>query len=308
MADTSDAVMAFAADPSPGAVLSGAIPWKKINFVSHDFVPQSDSVTSKVIRPDAAVQESRRFSGGFAGTLAMELARDTELEDLMAAALRGAWATNVLKAGVAKNQFVFEEQVFEGSTPFYNRYRGSVLGGFALEVGTDGMADIRFPVTGRAIDDATAAVATSTYAAAGTAPVLAGVDFTGLTLTGWTNQLDVESISIDLTNNLRADRRMGSPDPRAVNYGKRNVGIEMTCFFEDNEALQKFKANPTVAATFGFTAPGVTAGFDFTFDRLRINSYSKPIPGENATLMVTMGMTATYDQTNGTDFRITRRA
>lgn len=307
MADTSDVQLAFATDTDPTAALAGAIPWKKINFVSHDFAPQADNVRSKVIRPDAATQDARRFSGGFAGTLAMELARDTELEELMAAALRGAWATNVLKAGVAKTQLVFEEKVVEGASPFYNRYRGARLGGFALEVTTDGVADIRFPVTGRSIDDATTIVATSTYTNAGTAPVLIGVDFTGLTLGGFTNQLDIDSITIDMTNNLRADRKLGSRDPRAVNYGKRDVTIDFNAFFRDNEALQKFKADPTASAAFGFTAEGGTSGFDFAFDRCRIVNYGKPIPGENQTIMVAISMVATYDSTNGTDFRITRR-
>lgn len=308
MADTSDVQLAYAVDTNPEAALAGAIPWKVLNLVSHDFAPQSDSVQSKVIRPDAATQDARRFAGGFAGTLAMELARDAELEDLMAAALRGAWASDVLKAGVAKTQLVFEEKVMEGASPFYNRYRGARLGGFALEVNTDGIADVRFPVSGRKIDDAATAVATSTYTPAGTAPVLAGVDFTGLTLGGFTNQLDVESITIDMTNNLRSDRKLGSADPRAINYGKRNVTIEATLFFEDNEALQKFKADPVLAGSFGFIAPGGTSGFTFHFDRLRITSYSKPIPGENQTIMVTLGMMATYDATNGTDFRIVRSA
>lgn len=312
MADTSDVQMAYVVDTDPAAALPvaaapGNTAWKRINFVSHDFVPQSDTVRSRVIRPDAANQEARRFSGGWAGTLSMELARDPELEDLMAYALRGVWATNVLKAGAAKTEVAFEERVVEGANPFYNRYRGGVLGGFALEVGTDGMADIRFPVSGRTIEDGTAALANSAYTAAGTAPVLAGVDFTALTLTGWTNPLDVASISIDLTNNIRTDRRLGSPDPRAVNWGKRDVTIELSAFFEDNEALQKFKADPTVAASFGFTAPGGTAGFDFQFDRARITAYGKPIPGENQTIMVSLSMVATYDATNLTDFRVTRR-
>ena len=313
MADTSDVQMAYVIDTDASAALPiaaapGNTAWKRINFVSHDLVPQSDTVRSRVIRPDAANQDARRFSGGWAGTLACELARDPELEDLMAYALRGAWASDVLKAGAAKTEVAFEERVVEGATPFYNRYRGGVIGGFALEVGTDGMADIRFPVSGRTIEDGTAALANSAYTAAGAAPVLAGVDFTALTLSGWTNQMDVDSITIDLTNNTRSDRKLGSADPRAVNYGKRDVTIDFRAFFEDNEALQKFKANATTAAAFGFTAPGGTAGFDFAFDRCRITSYGKPIPGENQTIMVSMSMVATYDATNGTDFRITRRA
>jgi len=312
MADTSDVQMAFVVDTNPAAALPvaaapGNTTWQKINFVSHDFAPQSDTARSRVIRPDAANQEARRFAGGWAGTLAMELARDTELENLLSYALRGTWASNVLKAGVAKTYVAFEEKVLEGASPFYNRYRGGVLGGFALEVGTDGFADIRFPVSGLTIEDATAALANSAYTNAGTAATLHGVDFIGLTLGGFTNPLDVESISIDMTNNLRSDRRLGSKDPRAVNWGKRDVTIEFSAYFEDNEALQKFKADPTIAATFGFTVSGGTAGFDFQFDRARITSYGKPIPGENQTLMVAMSMVATYDTTNATDFRITRR-
>lgn len=311
MADTSDVQMAFVVDTDPAAALPVAVnpgntQWKRINFVSHDFAPQSDSVRSRVLRPDAANQDVRRFSGGFAGTLSMELARDAELEDLLSYALRGAWVTNVLKAGVAKTEVAFEERVTEGGSAFYNRYRGGVLGGFALEVGTDGLADIRFPVTGRSIEDATAALANAAYTASGTAPVLAGVDFTGLTLGGFTNELDVASITIDATNNLRADRKLGSADPRAIPYGKRDINIDFSAFFRDNEALQKFKADPVSSCSFGFTAPGGTAGYTFDFDRTRITSYGKPIPGENQTIMVSMQMVATYDATNGTDFRITR--
>lgn len=313
MADTSDVQMAFVVDTNPAAALPVAVApantvWQKMNFVSHDINPQSDTVRSRIIRPDAANQEARRFSGGFSGTIAMELARDTELENLMSYALRGTWATNVLKAGAAKTELAFEEKVLEGATSYYSRYRGAVLGGFALEVSTDGMADVRFPVTGRTIEDATAVLANSTYTAAGTAPVLAGVDFTSMTMTGWTTPvLEVDSVTIDLTNNLRSDRKLGSKDPRAVPWGKRDVTIEFSAYFKDNEALQKFKADPVVACTFGFTTSGGTSGFDFQFDRARITSYGKPIAGENQTIMVSMSMVATYDATNATDFRITRR-
>lgn len=306
MADTSDAIMSFAADATPGSALGAAIVWQKINFVSHDLAPQADTVRSKVLRPDASTQEARRISGGWSGTLAMELARDTELESLMAAALRGTWVTNVLKAGVAKNTYVFEEKVTE-ITDFYQRYRGGVIGGFALEVQPDGLCDIRFPVSGLTMEDAIVITTTATYTNAGTAPILAGVDFTSLTLSGFTTTLDVESISIDMTQNTRSDRRLGSKDPRGIPYGKREVSVTLMAYFKDNEAFQKFKADGTTAAAFGFTAPGGTAGFDFAFARARVTSYGKPIPGENNTIKVSLGLTATYDSTDLTDFKITRR-
>lgn len=307
MADTSDAVLSFVTDATPGSALGSALVWQKINFVSHDLQPQSDTVRSKVLRPDASTQEARRISGGYQGTIAMELARDSELETLMAAALRGSWVTNVLKAGVLKTNLCFEEQVVEGGTTYYQRYRGSVLGGFALEVSPDGLCDIRFPVSGLTMEDATTITTGATYTAAGTAAVLAGVDFTSLSLSGFTTTLDVESISIDMTQNTRADRKLGSKDPRAIPYGKREATIQLTAYFKDNEAFQKFKADGTTAASFGFTAPGGTAGFDFAFARCRVTGYGKPIPGENNTIKVSLTLTATYDSTDLTDMKVTRR-
>lgn len=307
MADTSDAVMSFVNDATPGSALGAGIVWQRMNFVSHDLAPQADTIMSKVLRPDAATQEARRISGGFSGTIAMELARDPELEALMAAALRGAWVSNVLKAGVVKTNLCFEEAVLEGATTYYQRYRGAVIGGFALEVQPDGLCDIRFPVSGLTMEDATAITSGATYTAAGTAPVLAGVDFTSLSLSGFTTTLDVESISIDMTQNTRADRKLGSKDPRGIPYGKREATISLVAYFKDNEAFQKFKADPTTAASFGFTAPGLTSGFDFAFARCRVTGFSKPIPGENNTIKVNLTLTATYDSTDQTDMKITRR-
>lgn len=306
MADTSEAQLAFALDATPGSVLGSAIAWQKLNFVSHDFAPQADTVRSKVLRPDAATQEARRISGGYAGTLSMELARDSELENLMAYALRGTWVSNVLKAGVVKTNVVFEERVTEGVTNYYQRYRGAVLGGFMLEVQPDGLCDVRFPVSGLTMEDSLVITTTATYVNAGSAAVLAGVDFTSLSLSGFTTTLDVETISIDMTQNTRSDRKLGSKDPRGIPYGKREATINVTAYFADNEAFQKFKADPTTAASFGFVAPGGTAGFTFTFARCRVTSYGKPIPGENNTIKVSLTLTATYDTTDATDMKITR--
>lgn len=307
MADTSDVVLSYVADANPTAALGSALVWQKLNFVSHDFAPQADNITSKVIRPDASVQDARRISGGFAGTLAMELARDVELEDLMAKALRGSWVSNVLKAGVLSSMVVFEEKVMEGASPFYQRYRGAVVSGFALEVSPDGLCDVRFPITGMSMEDAIVITTGATYTNAGTGAILAGVDFTSLGLSGFTTTLDVEQISIDMTSNVRADRKLGSKDPRGIPYGKREVMISLTAYFKDNEAFQKFKADGTTACTFGFTVPAGTAGFDFAFARSRIVNYGKPIPGENNTIKVNLELKATYDTTDATDFKITRR-
>ncbi len=306
--DTSESQLAYALDPTPGAPLGSGIAWQKLNFVSHDINPSAESTRSKVLRPDASTQDARRTSFSIGGTLAMELARDPELEALMAIALRGTWVSNVLKAGVAKSLVAFEDKLTtDAGAAAYTRHRGCGLGGFALEVSQDGLADIRFPIMGWDTETAAAITTTATYVNAGTAPVAAGVDFTGLTLSGLTNQLDLESISIDMTNNMRTDRKLGSQKPRGTAWGQREVNIEMTAWWEDNEAYEKFKADGVTAASFGFTPPGGTAGFDFAFDRCRFSSFGRPIPGQNQTIQATLGLIATYDSTNGTDFRITRR-
>lgn len=307
--DTSEAQLSYVLDPTPNAAFAAALAWQKLNFVSHDINPAAESTRSKVLRPDASTQDARRTSFSIGGTLAMELARDAELEALMAIALRGSWVTNVLKSGVAKSFVAFEDKMTtDAGAAAYTRHRGCLLNGFALEVSEDGMADIRFPVIGLDTETSAAITTTATYVNAGTAPVCAGVDFTGLTLGGWTNQMDLESISIDMTNNGRTDRKLGQQKPRGAAWGQREVNIEFTAWWRDNEAYDKFKADGVQTATFGFTPPGGTAGFDFLFGRTRLSSFGRAIPGANQTVQATVGLIATYDSTTGTDFQITRRA
>lgn len=306
MADTSDVQLAFATDATPNVALGSGISWQLLNFVSEDFDPDTSTTQSKTIRPDASLKDVRVTQIAAGGTLAMELSRDPELDVLLAAALRGAWVSNVLKAGVAKTKLVFEEKVMEGASPFYSRYRGIVLGGFSLNAGSDGLVDITFPVVGTTIEDGTAITTSATYVQPGTTAVLAGVDFTGLTDSGLTTQLDVNTVAFDMTNNVRSDPKMGSKSPRDTPYGKRVTTITASLYFSSNEAFQKFKAEGVRAVSFGFAAPGGTAGLTFSWPRCRATSYGKPIPGENQTIMVQVEFTATYDGTAATDFSITR--
>jgi hypothetical protein len=306
MSDTSDVTLAFAVDANPNTALPASIAWQLLNFVSEDLDPDVDTSTSKALRPDASTKDVRVTRIGASGSLAVELSRDPELDTLLATALRGAWVSNVLKAGVLKTKLVVEEKVLEGTSPFYNRFRGCVLGGFSLNAGTDGMVDITFPIQGMTIEDAIVISTTATYVNAGTTPVLAGVDFTGLTDSGLTTQLDVASVSFDMTNNVRSDPKMGSKTPRDTPFGRRQTTISASLYFASNEALQKFKAEGVRSVSFGFLTPGATAGITFTWPRCRATNYGKPIPGENQTIMVAVEFIATYDGTAATDFSITR--
>lgn len=306
MSDTSDVTLAFAVDTNPSAAIPASTAWNLLNFVSEDFDPDVDTSMSKALRPDASNKEVRVTRIGASGTLAVELSRDPELDILLAAALRGAWVSNTLKAGILKTKLMFEEKVLEGALPFYNRFRGVVLGGFSLNAGTDGMVDLTFPIQGLTIEDGTAITTTATYVQPGTTPVLAGVDFTGLTDSGLTTQLDVASVSFDMTSNVRSDPKMGSKSPRDTPFGKRTITISASLYFANNEAFQKFKAEGTRSVSFGFSTPGVTSSIVFTWGRCRATNYGKPIPGENQTIMVAAEFTATYDPTSATDFYITR--
>lgn len=306
MADTSDVTLAFAVDNTPGAALGTGIAWKLLNFVSEDLDPDVGTVQSKMIRPDASLKEVRRNSLSSSGNVVTELTCDPEFQDLLAYAMRGAWTTNVLKAGVAKQLVVFEEKVMEGASPFYSRFRGCLLNGFSLSASADGMVDVTFPVIGMTIEDGTAITTTATYVQPGTKPVLAGVDFTGLTDSGLTTQLDVESLSFDMTNNARTDAKMGSAAPRSASWGQRVTTITATLYFASNEAFQKFKADGVRSVSFGFSTPGETSSITFSWARCRATNYGKPIPGANRTIKVEVEFTATYDSTDGTDFKITR--
>ena len=107
MADTSDTLISVIPEVTPG-VTPATPAFKNIRVTSETLTPAFETLVSAEIRADATVSDVRRSGISVSGDIGFELHRDAQFDDLLAAAVRGAWATNVAKGGTTNLQAVYE--------------------------------------------------------------------------------------------------------------------------------------------------------------------------------------------------------
>lgn len=304
MAEASETTLAYIAEVTAGT--TPATPgFKYLRLTGETLSANYDTLVSNELRSDATVADVRRTGLSVDGDLQFELHRDTGLEDIIAAALRGTWATNTLKGGVVKPSFTLERKVTGNTgTLNYMRFAGCRMGGLSLSLAPDEIITGSVKVMGTAHPLPTAAILTgATYTAATTNPPMAGVDVSSLAVSG-VSGVDYTGLTIELDNNMRVQRKLGSTSARGVGYGRRQITGSLNCFFEDLAAYTAFINNstPSIIAT----ASDGTNSFTITIPKVRFTGGEVPNPGNDQDMMLSLNWQAVYDGTLTTDIQIVR--
>lgn len=301
MADTSDGTLAFIAEATPGT--TPATPaFKAIRMTGETLSQNVDTLVSNEIRADAMVADVRRSTVQVGGEINFELSKDTNFEDLMVSALRGTWAANVAKGGVVKSSFTFERKIV-GTSTTYLRFQGCRMESFSLNIAPDQIVTGSMGVMGMAHTTAAAIIAGATYGAAGTNPVMSGADVTAIALSGVAG-VDYLSATINVANNLRVQRKLGTIAARGVGYGRRQITGEIKAYFEDLTAYNTFINNTTPALT--TTISDGTNSYAINIPKIRITSGEVPNEGNDNDFILTLGYQALYDSGITSDIQITR--
>lgn len=302
MADSSQNSLAVIVEATPG--ITPATPgFKLLRITNENLVANFDSLVSNELRPDATVSDVRRTGIAVSGDINFELHKASIFEDLLAASVRGTWATNVAKGGILTPAFTLERKIIGASATSYLRFVGSRMGGFSLNVVPDEIVTGALKVMGTAHTAAAAIITGATYAAASTSPVMAGVDVTSLTASGITG-VDYTALTIEVDNNMRIQRKLGTTAARGVGYGRRQITGTLGCFFEDLTAYNAFLTNatPSIVATLS----DGTDTFTITIPKVRITGGEVPTPGNDQDVMLTLNWQAIFDSGLSTDIQIAR--
>lgn len=302
MADTSESTMAFIAEATYG-VTPTTPAFKGLRFVSETLSQNVDTLVSNEVRADAMVADVRRSTVQVGGEIQFELESDTNFQDLMAAALRGTWTTNVVKGGVLKPSFTFERKVVGSALTTYMRFLGCRLETFSLNIAPDQLVTGSLGVVGASHATATAVIAGATYTAAGSNPVMAGADITAIALSGVAG-VDYMSATLNVTNNLRVQRKLGTTSARGVGYGRRQITGEINAYFEDVTAYNVFINDSTPSLS--FTVTNGANSYAVSLPKIRITSGEVPNDGNDNDFMVKLGYQAIYDSGITSDIQITR--
>lgn len=302
-ADSSETTLSIV--PEAGWGLTPATPaFLNARFTSESLAYNIETTDSDEIRPDAEISDLIQVGAGAAGDLNFELSYDPTLQLIMAAALRGTWTADVLKASIVKPSFTIEKKFETGASDQYHRFPGIRFGTFNLGIQAKQKITGTAGTMGKGAVSGTVPVTGATYAAAGTNPVMAAPDVATIEVGGIAVPLYFTDLSIALTNNLRAQGAIGSIDNVGIGYGRRETTVNMTAYFENGALYDQFVAGaPT---SLGYTVSDGANSYEILFPKLKYTQGTVVAGGNNQDIMVQAVARALVDPTEGTSLKITR--
>lgn len=302
MADSSETTLAVIAEVTAGT--TPATPaFSALRITGDTLVANYETLVSNELRADATVADVRRTGVSTAGEVNFELHKATILEDIIAAAVRGTWAANVLKGGVVKKAFTFERKIIGSGATAYLRFVGSRLSGMSLSLSPDEIVTGSFRILGTAHTADTAIIAGATYGAATTTAPMAGVDVTSLAVSGVAG-VDYMNMTMEVDSGLRVQRKLGAVAARGIGFGRRQITGTLTAYFEDLTAYNAFLNNLSPSITAAITDG--TNTYTLVLPKIRLTGGEVPTPGNDQDMILTLNYQAVYDGTATSDFQLTR--
>lgn len=223
-------------------------------------------------------------------------------EGPLSCTLTGA-ETTVLKRGILRPSWSAERKVTTSDgTDLYARYTGVRVGGMNSTFQTGQISGLVFNLMGRGEETATTPVAGASYVAPSTNDVQAAPDVAQVRIDGITEPRTYTQLTLQQTNNLRAQQGLGGLPLAGIGYGQCNITGQLVLFKEGLSVYDLFPAG-TRTALHWQTADSQGNVLSFNVP-LKFNTGQAPIPGLNQDVFDTMGYTGLIDPVAGTDLVI----
>ena len=263
-----------------------------------------DALVSQTIRNDRQIADHRHGNKSIAGNLDFEF-RFADYDAFLAAALMGAWDTNVLKVGTTKSFFSIEKGFLDISR--YHLYTGCMVNNFSLSVKPNAIVTGSFGIIGKDLSAGAASEDASPTAASGNDPF---DSFSGAIYEGGiaaSNEIAIiTGIDFSLDNALVAAFVVGSAVTPEISYGRSNLTGTLSAYFESSALLDKFINETESVIQFTLTDPDSNT-FTFLLPKVKYNGGDPAIAGEGP-IEMSLPFQAIYDSSEVTNFKITRSA
>lgn len=277
--------------------------FQNIRFTSENLQPAKETVRSQEIRPDRNVTDEIMVGRSVSGNMDFELSYGT-FDDLLESLFHAEWTGDddeILINGANIGQSFTAERTIklnDGSS-HYSRFTGLVVNSMSLSIASGALVTGSFDLMGKFGGAGTTALSGATYANANQARVInAATDFASLTMTGLGGGDTplIQSIELNITNNLRAQRAVGSLDNVGMGAGQFEVTGTITAYFRPG-LLTAFLSHSDIGLEFTL---GTAAGFRYKITIPTLVLTGSPggnADGNDSDLMSTVQFTAVLDRT-----------
>lgn len=305
MASTSETRLAYVAESTYGT--TPATPaWTEARFTSESLSPNIETVTSNEIRQDRNVADLIQVGQSAGGDVGFELSYSS-FDDWLESLMFSTWSTDVLKNGVAQKSFTLEKTFELGATDQFHRFTGAVANTLSLSLATGSIVTGSFGFITKGATSAQAEVASSTYTAANSNPVInAATNFASLAMTGITGP-EMTALDLSITNNITPEQVLGSLDARGLSAGRFEISGTATLYFENEELYELFLAAGSADLTFKLGGAS-SKNYTFNLPNIKFSSATVVAGGNDSPLLIEAGFTGLYDSTEAAALKITRVA
>lgn len=266
-----------------------------------------ETVQSKEIRDNRMLSDLIQTKSDAAGDINFELSA-VAFDDFIEAAMAKSWATDVLLNGTDLKSFTVQKHIQDCTTPAYINFTGSCVNAMSLnfEVGSPLTGSFGMMALGAAVTETQFTGAT--FVDAPTKDVMNSVsNVVEILEDGVASTSEFKSISIDLSNNIRAQDAIGSLSHIGMVLGQVAVSGNISIYFEDKTMLDKYIANTSFSISFKVED---AAGNSYTFlmPKVKFQSGAVVSGGLDTDIMFDGTWTAIYDSVEDTMIKVTRVA
>lgn len=279
--------------------------FKTLRTTSGGLRTQKTTGTSNERQADRNVRDEFQLGQDVNGSYDFELTYGS-LDDILAAALMGTWATNTLKNGITPSPFTFEETYELGATDVFRRFSGCMVNTLSLAIGARAAVTGSFALLGRMEALAEAIVAGATYAAPSTTPVsTASANVASLAVAAIDPAPKVRSLSLQLSNNLRTRPVVGSLYSEEFGAGRFDVSGTLEAYFESKALYEQVLAHGSGALSL-IVGNAANSKYRFTLPKIIFGDGNVTAGGNDDDIMVSLPFRAVYDTTEACTLTIER--
>lgn len=294
--------LSFVTEATFGTTPAGS--FANLPFSTHSLNLTKDILSGTDIEADRMPRVNRQGNRQVGGDIVVDL-RDGDYDLLLESAMLGAFATNVLKVGVAPKFFSIED--YASDIDQARLFTGMSVSTMAISLAPNQMVTTTFGMVGK--DMTMSATEKTQTAASGAQPFDAYSGDISIGNVGSPSAVAiVTALDFTLNNSYAPTFVIGDDSAPSLEYGRAEVEGTMTAYFENAALIDRFLNETETAIQVSVDDPTGANSYTFDFPRVKINSADVGVDGPTSR-MVTMSFVALYDGSVGglaTNLQITR--
>lgn len=281
----------FGVTPSGGDVY-------RLRHTSCSLVAKKDSLQSAELRDDAQISDFRLGNKQAGGDVGIEFSYGA-FDDFLAAAVRGAWAGNVLKAGITRRSFTIQ-RLFRDIGQ-YETFTGCEVNSLSLTVAANAMVTGTIGFVGKDGGFSAAPLSLSPVSPGTQAPF---DGFSGGLFEGGNPAATVTSIELQINNGLNPLYVIGDRSTAGIDAGRNNITGTVSAYFANLTLLKRFLEEEETSLKI-MLGSGVGYSYGLEIPRLKYTGGDNPVSNESA-VQLSLPFQALLDDTAGSNIIITR--